>query len=264
MLTGSWGVDAGAVVILGGRHPSTWIVYNALKDMVAIRAVVIEGTESTWAFLWRRARRLGWCKVAGQLLFEATVIPWLRLRSRGRLRQIRAAYSLDETEAPAALVHYVDSVNSDSALELLTRLRPRVVVINATRILSRKLLSSIPAVFINTHAGITPQFRGVHGGYWALATGQAEQFGVTVHVVDAGIDTGAVLAQARVTPSKQDNFVTYPVLQLAAGLPLLRRAVRDALENRLVTVSPPAGPSRLWSHPTLWEYLRARLRFGAR
>lgn len=264
MLTESLGADAGGVVILGGPHPSTWMVYNALKHCVPIRAVVIEGTESTWAFLRRRARRLGWSKVAGQVLFEATVIPWLRLRSGKRLGEICAAYSLDDTEAPAELVHRVDSVNSDATLELLRRLRPRVVVINATRILSRKLLSGVPAVFINTHAGITPQFRGVHGGYWALATGQADQFGVTVHLVDAGIDTGGILAQARVRPAGEDNFVTYPVLQLAAGLPLLRRAVCDALEDRLVTVEPPEGPSRLWSHPTLWEYLWTRLRRGVR
>jgi folate-dependent phosphoribosylglycinamide formyltransferase PurN len=260
----SSGADRGAVVILGGAHRSTWIVYNALKDTVPIQAVVIEGAESTWAFLKRRARRLGWLTVAGQVLFEVTVIPWLRWRSRRRLSEICATYSLDARAAPAELVHHVDSVNSESALELLKRFNPRVVVINATRILSRRLLGSVPAIFINTHAGITPQFRGVHGGYWALATGHADQFGVTVHLVDPGIDTGGILAQARMTPTKEDNFLTYPLLQLAAGLPLLRRAVADALENRLVTVAPPAGPSKLWSHPTLWEYLWVLLRRGVR
>lgn len=257
-------VEAGTVVILGGPHRSTWIVYNALKDVAPIRAVVIEGTESTWTFLRRRARRLGWPTVAGQVLFELTVIPWLRLRSRERLREICVTYQLNCTEAPEELVHRVDSVNSDSAIELLQRIRPRVIIINATRILSRRLLSSVPAVFINTHAGITPQFRGVHGGYWALATGQRDQFGVTVHLVDPGIDTGGILAQTRLAPSEKDNFVTYPLLQLAAGLPLLRRAVCDALDNRLVALPPPAGPSRLWSHPTLWGYLWTRLRCGVR
>ena len=45
------------------------------------------------------------------------------------------------------------------------------MVVNGTRILSRRMLESIDAVFLNMHVGITPKYRGVHGGYWALANG---------------------------------------------------------------------------------------------
>ena len=252
------------VVLLGGPHPSTWIVYNALKGEVPVHAVIVEGEDPTWMFLKRRARRLGWSKVLGQVAFQSTITPWLKWRSRRRLREICSAYSLDDSPPRGDVVRYVDSMNSDTVIALLRDWQPRVAVINATRILSKRLLASVPAVFINNHAGITPLFRGVHGGYWALATGQPHNFGVTVHIVDPGIDTGGILAQARVTPTVQDNFVTYPHLQLAAGLPLLREAVRGALENRLSTIPPPPGPSKLWSHPTLWEYLEARVRRGVR
>ena len=66
-------------------------------------------------------------------------------------------------------------------------------------------------------AGITPLYRGVHGAYWALAEGRRDLCGVTVHRVDAGIDTGEVLAQVLIDPTPQDNFVTYPWLQVAEG-----------------------------------------------
>ena len=52
------------------------------------------------------------------------------------------------------------------------------------------LLEAVPAVFLNTLAGITPSYRGVHGAYWALVQRQPDACGVTVHLVDAGIDTG--------------------------------------------------------------------------
>lgn len=252
------------VVLLGGSHPSTWIVYNALKGDVSIRAIVVEGEDPAWMFLQRRARRLGWRKVFGQIAFAILIVPWLRFRSRRRLQEIYSAYALDDSPPHGNAVRYVNSFNCDMAIGLLEALHPRVAVINATRILSRRLLAAVPAVFINTHAGITPLFRGVHGGFWALATGQPHNFGVTIHIVDTGIDTGGILAQARVAPSAKDNFVTYPYLQLGVGLPLLRQAVRDALQNRLSTVPPPPGPSKLWSHPTLWEYLAARFRKGVR
>jgi folate-dependent phosphoribosylglycinamide formyltransferase PurN len=83
-----------------------------------------------------------------------------------------------------------------------------------------------------------------------------------VHLVDPGIDTGAVLYQARLVPTAQDNYATFPYLQLAAVLPLMEQAARDALAGKL---SPQTVdlPSRLWSHPTLWSYVAAGLRKGA-
>ncbi len=101
----------------------------------------------------------------------------------------------------------------------------------------------------------------MHGGYWALAEGDAENFGSTVHLVDEGIDSGGILYQARAKPGPRDNFSTYPYLQLALALPMLAQAAEDAFAGRLA----PRGsdlPSRLWSHPTIWAYLANGLRRG--
>ena len=91
-----------------------------------------------------------------------------------------------------------------------------------------------------------------------------ENCGVTVHLVNEGIDTGGIIAQARVTPRREDSFVTYHYLQLAAAIALLSRAIQDALAGTLRTVPPPVGPSRLYSHPTAWEYLVRRATRGIR
>ena len=61
-------------------------------------------------------------------------------------------------------------------------------MVNGTRIISSRVLDSIGCPIINTHAGITPRYRGVHGGYWALAEGHPEEVGTTVHLVDKGIE----------------------------------------------------------------------------
>jgi folate-dependent phosphoribosylglycinamide formyltransferase PurN len=197
--------------------------------------------------------------VAGQLLFQVGLTPILRFEARARERELKRLYSLDGRPPPPGVVTRVASANAPETIELLGALAPAVVVINGTRILSPELLRSVRAPFVNIHAGITPRYRGVHGAFWALVEGRPEWCGVTVHLVDAGVDTGPVLAQACVRPSRRDNFSTYPVLQLAAGLPLLRQAVADLLDGRLATIHPAARPSKLWYHPTLSEYLRARL-----
>ena len=109
-------------------------------------------------------------------------------------------------------------------------------------------IAEVNIPFVNYHAGITPKYRGVHGGYWAKAEDDLRNFGVTAHLIDAGIDTGAVLYQARIAPTARDNFSTYPYLQMAAALPLLEQAARDAMAGTLKP-QPVDLPSRAWSHP---------------
>ena len=62
------------------------------------------------------------------------------------------------------------------------------------RILSAKFLSQFSAVF-NIHPSLLPAFPGLNTHARALAAG-ALSHGCTVHLVDAGIDTGPILAQA--------------------------------------------------------------------
>lgn len=109
------------------------------------------------------------------------------------------------------------------------------------------------APFINYHAGINPKYRGQHPGYWALVHGDPEHAGVTIHLVDEGVDTGAVLYQARVAFTCEDDITTYQWLQMAHALPLFAAALEDALAQRL-TPKRVDLPSRQWFPPTLWAY----------
>jgi folate-dependent phosphoribosylglycinamide formyltransferase PurN len=216
-------------------------------------SVIVEQPISRTALLRRRVARLGVLRVAGQLLFMATqrAQEWL---AQARIAEIKQQFHLDDRWPDSLPVLHVPSVNSAECGEFLARLGPAVVLVVGTRLIERAVLRQIGVAFVNYHAGITPKYRGVHGGYWALAQGDAANCGVTVHLVDEGIDTGAVLYQARISPSRRDNFSTYPYLQLAQALPLLEQAARDAIGNSL-TPRAVNLPSQLWSHPTLWSYL---------
>jgi len=171
---------------------------------------------------------------------------------------------MDEAPIPAKCIVDVASVNNNRTASLLKELAPRVVVVNGTRILEEKVLNATSGVFLNTHVGITPFYRGVHGGYWALAAGDLEHCGVTIHKIDRGIDTGEIVAQALIKPTAADNFSTYPLLQIANALPLLKRAVRESLNGGLKTQPMTTGKSKLWSHPTAYQYLKHRIASGVR
>lgn len=250
------------VVLLGGDGDTTRIVAHHLAANVSLDAALIERGVPRARLLRNRAKKIGWRATIGQAAFMGVVLPVLRSTSRARIAAIKRSHRMDDGPIPGAI--RIDSANSKATIERLRELAPEVVVVSGTRILSRELLQAVGAVFINWHAGITPLYRGVHGGYWSLYEGRPAECGVTVHLVDAGIDTGGVIAQATISPTAADDFVTYPYLQLAAALPLIARAVQDALDGRIETVRPPEGQSRLYYHPTILQYCWHRIARGVR
>lgn len=250
------------IVLLAGQGDSTWILANELIRSCALTTIVLEEPVD-WRRFWRtRIKNYGWLNVAGQVLFIG-YLKLLRWCSTARLRQIMEEHALSAAPLLNVEITRVQSANSERTIELLKQMAPTVVVVNGTRILSARLLKEVKAVFLNMHAGITPKYRGVHGGYWALACRDAGNAGVTVHLVDAGIDTGAVLYQSRISPGPADNFATYPMLQLAVGIPLLTRAIQDA-QNACLHRIHSQHTSQIFSHPTLWQYLWLWISTGIR
>ena len=183
--------------------------------------------------------------------------------SRPRIRKLILDYGLSNSAPPKNITEFVDSINNDKTIALLKQYKPEAVIVNGTRIISKKVLSSIDAPFINTHMGITPKYRGVHGGYWALAMGDDVNCGVTVHLVDQGIDTGGVLYQDTIRPDKSDNFNTYPIHQIAKAIPLMISALDDVKE-KCINVKKGVLPSRLWYHPTILEYVKYWMQRGVK
>lgn len=247
------------VVILAGTSPWTWALANALRRHFPDVPVILEKNQPRALLLRRRIRRLGIFAVAGQAAF-GVFAKVNRLRYRRQERAILAREGLNTTEFRTGVVS-ISSVNDDRTVEILQGMAPKVVIVSQTRILSRKILQCVPAIFINVHTGITPQYRGLHGAYWALVNDDAANCGVTIHVIDAGLDTGPIVAQAQISPSSSDSYFTYHWLQLTAALPLLIRAVQAALAGQLVTHEPKRDViSQLYFHPTLWAYLWTGLR----
>lgn len=251
------------VVLLAGQWDTTPIVYNFLKKTVGVAKVVIEEPVDRSVFLSKRIKKLGWLTVGGQVLFQLMIGKPLAKLSNKRTREIIQAYELDRTPITQSATINVPSVNAAACLEELKKIHPDLVVVHGTRIISKNILQNVACPFINIHAGITPRYRGSHGAYWALVNEDKEHCGVTVHLVDAGIDTGNILFQGKIHPMPQDNFITYPYLQLAEGLQLLEKSIELILEGKLQPQKSETN-SALWHHPTLWGYIYKRLTKGVK
>jgi phosphoribosylglycinamide formyltransferase-1 len=89
------------------------------------------------------------------------------------------------------LIGYVESVNPDL-----------VVSVGFMRILSAEFVSKFKV--INSHPALLPNFPGAHAVRDALAA-KVSQTGCTVHWVDAGVDTGQLIAQVAVDVLSTDD-----------------------------------------------------------
>jgi phosphoribosylglycinamide formyltransferase 1 len=106
-----------------------------------------------------------------------------------------------------AVGDFAERADWDRALaaELAAHEPDLVVSAGFMKIVGPAVLEAFGGRLINTHPALLPAFPGAHAVRDALAAG-ATVTGATVHVVDAGIDTGPVLAQreVRVEPGEDE------------------------------------------------------------
>ena len=246
------------VITEGGPH--IWAIINAIADRLGPVSVILETPQSKKQLLARRARRQGWVSVVGQL---GTMV-LTRLGKRflaGHAARIIAEEKLRTGPVAGQSIIHVSSADSAECLRAVESVGPGVVLLAGCRLLSRQTLAGMPCPVLNYHAGINPKYRGMNGGYWALASGDAENFGSTVHLVDAGVDTGGVLRHARGKPQPGDTISSHALRQAAFSRDMCVDAISDALAGRLATFDPGL-PSMQWYHPTIWFYLWTGIKRG--
>jgi len=113
------------------------------------------------------------------------------------------------------------------------------------RILGSPVLERWHERWVNVHPALLPAFPGTHAVAEALAAG-VKVTGVTVHLVDAGVDSGPVVLQEAIEILPDDDWDSLEARVHEVEHRLLRRATRALVEDRLVvdgrTVRIKEGP----------------------
>ncbi len=127
-------------------------------------------------------------------------------RPAGRGRKLRPSPVKEKAEEEGLTIWQPERVNAPEFLELLRGVSPDIIIVAAYgQILRRDLLSIPPKGVINVHASLLPRFRGPDPIRSALLQGEKET-GVTIMLIDEGVDTGPVLAQKKVEIEREDNY----------------------------------------------------------
>ena len=233
------------------------LVYSFLNKNHQVVGVVFDSPGSAKKLLKKRIKKLGILKVLLQLVFMKGLVPLLRLESRKRTKEILAPYQLNELDSYQNIFK-PNSINDSKVVSFVNNLNADVVIVSGTRLIQNHIIEGIKAPLLNMHVGITPKYRGVHGGYWALVNKDIENCGVTVHHIDSGIDTGGIISQKNIQPTKRDNYTTYPILQILKGLDCIEDAIQEIKNNNL-TVKNNNLKSKLYYHPSIIDYVYNRI-----
>ena len=241
------------ICVVTAGDPCPWIIINSLADHFGPLNVILEKPESKWLFLRRRSKIVGIVSTFGQFATMVMVVLGKRVISK-RIAFLVSRSGLDVSERAEHNILPLNSVNEADFLKAIGTLKPDVVLLAGCRILTQSTLVAIACPVLNYHAGINPKYRGVNGAYWALASGDAENFGSTVHLVDQGVDTGEIFYQTRAEPQPGDSLMTYSYRLAAVSREICVKSVEDALKGNLRPVKSDL-PSKQWFHPTIWSYL---------
>jgi methionyl-tRNA formyltransferase len=128
----------------------------------------------------------------------------------------------------------------------MTACRPDVVFVFGTAILREPFLSAFEGRILNIHLGLSPYYRGAGTNFWPLVNRQPEYVGATVHYLDAGIDTGPILAHARPAIEQGDGPHDLGNKTIVAAVHALLRAASAHL-------SGTARPVPQWDGGRLYQ-----------
>lgn len=135
------------------------------------------------------------------------------------------------------------TLSQASQKEIVDRLKAEgvhlVVLAGFMRVVKEPLLSAFDGRMINIHPSLLPDFKGLEAWRQALEAGVPET-GCTVHLVDAGIDSGPILAQERVPVKDGDSAESLHARIQEAEHRLFPRVIADFGAKLLAGEKDPA------------------------
>jgi methionyl-tRNA formyltransferase len=141
----------------------------------------------------------------------------------------------------------------------LRRLAPDVLVLVGAPIIPPPLLAVPRLGTINPHYALLPAYRGMNVTEWSVLEGNP--VGVSVHLVDPGIDTGPILLREEIALGPQETFASLRRKHQEVAARLLVSAclqLRDGTA-RPQPQTPDEGRQYYRMHPALRRRAEARL-----
>jgi len=213
---------------------------------------------------WRNLRRHGWRWVpyqGGEILgLFAGRLHRQPPRSPDRPGQMFTMAALERH--PRIRIHRVAAINGEEACAWTREFAPDLGVALGAPILKPALFTLPRLGTINLHKGRLPDYRGMPPAFWELHDGQ-DSVGVTVHRVDAGLDTGDILLEESVAIDRFSTVAGMRTKLHRVGVELVTEAVGRMLDGS-ATFKPQQRGGRTNTRPPLGLEARISRQLAAR
>lgn len=140
-------------------------------------------------------------------------------------------------------IHKPRRARDPEFIELIRSLSPDLMTVVAYgQILPQALLDVPRHGCLNVHTSILPKYRGAAPIQWAIVDGEAET-GVSLMRMDAGLDTGPVVAEARTPITDADDSQKLHDRLAVLGAALLVKTIPDFVAGRVQPLPQPGEGS---------------------
>ena len=163
-------------------------------------------------------------------------------------------------------VSVVKDHNDARSQEILRQARPDAVAFTGGGMIRRKILEAAKIGVLNCHYGLLPPYRGMDVVEWPVAEhgGSAEPppLGLTVHLMDRGVDTGPILLTRRLDLRPQDTFLSIRTRIEPTSVAMMMEAVRGLRDQTLRPEPQDVDQGRQYflMHPRILACAQRRLR----
>jgi Formyl transferase len=206
----------------------------------------------------REIKRVGFWRFLDVLAFRAYYRVALATSDRvweaRELDHLRQRFP-DQPPAPEIIV---SSPNAPEAEAFVREHRPDLVLARCKTLLKESVFSVPTLGTFVMHPGICPEYRNAHGCFWARATGDLGNVGMTLLKIDKGVDTGPVFGYFRVQCDPAESHVITQHRVVHEHLDAIRDTLLAIEAGTAAAISTEGRPSATWGQPWLSAYLNMR------
>jgi methionyl-tRNA formyltransferase len=153
--------------------------------------------------------------------------------------------------------------NHPKSLNLLKDISPDIIVFTGGGLLRPPLLEIPRLGILNCHTGILPQYRGMDVVEWTAVEQKINSvgFGVTLHIMDSGVDSGPILLRKNISPKPGAAFEDIRAELETLMVELMIDGVKALQAGNLVPQLQTLNEGRQYfvMHPRLKEAAKIRL-----
>jgi len=160
-------------------------------------------------------------------------------RPAGRGRELKASAVKEFALSKGLIVAQPSTLRTPEGRAVLESWKPDVLVVVAYGLILPREVLAIPRLgCINIHASLLPRWRGAAPVQRAILAGDAET-GVTVMLMNEGLDTGPILRQQALTVTSNDDTTSVLAAIASIGAPALLVVLEELDAGRLVPQPQP-------------------------